>query len=478
MFAARWSASMAFARRGAAVLLGTLAFAMSAQAASGKDLLHQMDSSVVSLVQQVSPSVVQVLVSGYGEVEQHGHTDTALIGRQRSLGSGFIVDPEGYIITNAHVVEGAVRVRVVLFSSENSISPHATLRSKPTTMDARVLGVHAETDLALLKIEASGLPALPFGRYQDVRQGQLVFAFGSPEGLANSVTSGVVSSIARQADPDRPMVYIQTDAPINPGNSGGPLVDVDGKVVGINTYILTEGGGNEGIGFAIPSSVVRRIYGQLRKQGHVHREEIGAAVQTITPTMASGLGLPQDYGVIVSDVVPKGPADAAGLKVKDVILTLDKRPVINVPQFAAAFQWREEPAPLELEVLRGGEKIPLEIEVVERRGEMDRLADSLDPVKDLVPSLGIIGVQIDAKISALVPDLRMASGVIVAARTAFGATVDSGLETGDVIHELNGVTIISLETLSAGIKQIKPGDPVVLQIERDGQLQYLAFEME
>ena len=478
MFAARWSASMAFARRGAAVLLGTLAFAMSAQAASGKDLLHQMDSSVVSLVQQVSPSVVQVLVSGYGEVEQHGHTDTALIGRQRSLGSGFIVDPEGYIITNAHVVEGAVRVRVVLFSSENSISPHATLRSKPTTMDARVLGVHAETDLALLKIEASGLPALPFGRYQDVRQGQLVFAFGSPEGLANSVTSGVVSSIARQADPDRPMVYIQTDAPINPGNSGGPLVDVDGKVVGINTYILTEGGGNEGIGFAIPSSVVRRIYGQLRKQGHVHREEIGAAVQTITPTMASGLGLPQDYGVIVSDVVPKGPADAAGLKVKDVILTLDKRPVINVPQFAAAFQWREEPAPLELEVLRGGEKIPLEIEVVERRGEMDRLADSLDPVKDLVPSLGIIGVQIDAKISALVPDLRMASGVIVAARTAFGATVDSGLETGDVIHELNGVAIISLETLSAGIKQIKPGDPVVLQIERDGQLQYLAFEME
>jgi serine protease Do len=476
MFVARRGPSIAVA--GSVVLMGTLAFTLSTQPASGKDLLHQMDSSVVSLVQQVSPSVVQVLVSGYGEVEQHGHTDTALIGRQRSLGSGFIVDPEGYIITNAHVVEGAVRVRVVLFSSENSISPHATLRSKPTTMDARVLGVHAETDLALLKIEASGLPALPFGRYQDVRQGQLVFAFGSPEGLANSVTSGVVSSIARQPDPDRPMVYIQTDAPINPGNSGGPLVDVDGKVVGINTYILTEGGGNEGIGFAIPSSVVRRIYGQLRKQGHVHREEIGAAVQTITPTMAGGLGLPQDYGVIVSDVVPKGPADAAGLKVKDVILTLDKRPVINVPQFAAAFQWREEPAPLELEVLRGGEKIPLEIQVVERRGEMDRLADSLDPVKDLVPSLGIIGVQIDAKISALVPDLRMASGVIVAARTAFGATVDSGLETGDVIHELNGVTIISLETLSADIKQIKPGDPVVLQIERDGQLQYLAFEIE
>ena len=176
--------------------------------------------------------------------------------------------------------------------------------------------------------------------------------------------------------------------------------------------------------------------------------------------------------------MPKGPADGAGLKVKDVILTLDKRPVINVPQFAAAFQWREDPAPLQLEVVRAGEKVSLQIPVVERRGDMDRLADSLDPVKDLVPQLGILGVQIDSKISALVPDLRMGSGVIVAARTAFGATVDSGLETGDVIHELNGVTIITLDTLSTGIRQIKPGDPVVLQIERDSQLQYLAFEME
>jgi serine protease Do len=455
-----------------------MALALPAQPASGTDLLHQFDSSVETLVHQVSPAVVQVLVTGYGTVEQHGQTNTALIGRQRSLGSGVIVDPEGYIITNAHVVQGAVRVRVVLFSSENSGSPHATMRSKPTTMDARVLGVEANADLALLKIEASGLPSLPFGRYQDVHQGQIVFAFGSPEGLGNSVTMGVVSSVARQPDPDRPMVYIQTDAPINPGNSGGPLVDIDGKVVGINTFILTQGGGNEGLGFAIPSGVVRRIYQQLRKNGHVHREEIGAAVQTITPTLAAGLGLQQDYGVIVSDVTPGGPADGAGLKVQDIILTLNGKPVINVPQFDAAFQLREAPAPLHVEVVRALEKIPLEIPVVERRDDMDRLADSLDPAKDLVPHLGILGVQIDSRISALVPDLRMASGVIVAARTAFGASADSGLVTGDVIHAMNGTTIISLEALSTAIQRVKPGDPVVLQIERDGQLQYLAFEME
>jgi serine protease Do len=345
-------------------------------------------------------------------------------------------------------------------------------------MNARILGVHTDTDLALLKIEASGLPSLPFGRYQDVRQGQMVFAFGSPEGLGNSVTRGVVSSIARQPDLDRPMVYIQTDAPINPGNSGGPLVDIEGRVVGINTFILTEGGGNEGLGFAIPSGVVRRIYQQLRKQGHVHRQVIGAAVQTITPTLAAGLGLPQDYGVIVSDVTPGGPAEGAGLKAQDVVLTLDGQPVMNVPQFDAAFQFRMDPVPLHLAVLRSSEKISLEIPVVEQQDDLDRLADSLDPVKDLVPQLGILGVQIDRRISAMVPDLRMASGVIVAARTTFGASVDSGLETGDVIHALNGANIISLEALSAGVKQLKPGDPVVLQIERDGQLQYLAFEME
>jgi serine protease Do len=459
-------------------LLGTLAVALNVQAQSGTDFLHQFDSSVESLVHQVSPAVVQILVTGYGAVEQHGQTNTALIGRQRTLGSGVIVDPDGYIITNAHVVQGAVRVRMVMFSAENSSSPHATLRSKPTTMDARVLGVETNADLALLKVEASGLPSLPFGRYQDVHQGQVVFAFGSPEGLGNSVTMGVVSSVARQPDPDRPLVFIQTDAPINPGNSGGPLVDIDGKVVGINTFILTQGGGNEGLGFAIPSSVVRRIYQQLRQHGHVHHEVIGAAVQTITPTLAAGLGLQQDYGVIVSDVTPGGSADGAGLKVQDIILTLDGKPLINVPQFDAAFQLREAPAPLKLEVVRASQKIPLEVPVVEQRDDMDRLADSLDPAKDLVPQLGILGVQIDSRISAMVPDLRMASGVIVAARTAFGASTDSGLETGDVIHAMNGSTIISLEALNAAIQQVKPGDPVVLQIERDGKLHYLAFEME
>src|SRR5205823_10427374 len=162
------------------------------------------------------------------------------------------------------------------------------------TVEARIIGSDPEIDLALLKIEVKGLQTLPIGDYSKLRQGEVVFAFGSPEGLQDSVTMGVVSAAARQPDPDSPMVFIQTDAPINPGSSGGPLVNVDGELVGINTFILTEGGGNEGLGFAIPSATIAFAYPQLRKYGHVHRGETGLALQAITPGLAAGLKLPTE----------------------------------------------------------------------------------------------------------------------------------------------------------------------------------------
>jgi serine protease Do len=289
---------------------------------------------------------------------------------------------------------------------------------------------------------------------------------------------GVISSVARQPDPERPMVYIQTDAPINPGNSGGPLVDIEGRLVGINTFILTQGGGNEGIGFAIPSMVVHYVYVQLRDHGHVHRGSIGASVQDITPTLAAGLGLPRDQGLVVSDVIPGGPAEGAGLKIGDIILTLNGRTVTSMPQFEANFMLRVNPAPLKVEVLRGSGNVSLEIPVVEQKDEMDRLADSLDPRKSLVPKLGILGVEIDRRLAEMIPNLRMGSGVIVAARTTWAASIELGLMTGDVIHSLNGVPIISLEALRSGILRLQPDEAAVLQIERDGRLQFLAFEME
>jgi serine protease Do len=441
------------------------------------DILRQLSDSFEALARRVSPAVVQILVTGFGPVEDGEGTNTALIGKQHITGSGVIVDASGYIITNAHVVEAAQRVRVIIPSRTASGSPRSTTRPPAPAIDARIIGLDKDIDLALLKVEAEGLRALPLGNYAALRKGQVVLAFGSPEGLENSVTMGVISSVARQPDPNRPMVYIQTDAPINPGNSGGPLVDVEGNIVGINTFILTKGGGSEGLGFAIPSTVVKFAYPQLRKYGHVHRGEIGINVQTVTPALAAGLGLAQDHGVIVSDIAPGGPADSAGLKIQDVIRAVDGRSVESLPQFGAIMYLRQGGEAVKFDVIRGSERLVLEVQVAERQDEVHRVAD-LDPEGNLISKLGIVGVAINKNISEALPGLRMASGVIVAARAAYAATVETGLQSGDIIHALNGIDIISLDGLRQALDKLKIGDPVVLQIERQGTLMYLVFDME
>ena len=238
-------------------------------------------------------------------------------------------------MTNYHVVKGSDRVRVVLTpSSAQESQPEALLKSRGRILPARIVGFSKAIDIAILKVEATRLPTLPIGRYEHVQKGQIVLAFGSPEGLENSVTLGLVSSVLRQVDPDDPMVYIQTDAAINPGNSGGPLVDVDGNVVGIDTFIYSNSGGSEGVGFAIPSGIVRYAYEQIRQYGRVRRRTIGADLQSLTRDMAQGLGLSNDAGVIVSDVLPGGPAEHAGLRIQDVIVGINGMRVDNVPLFA------------------------------------------------------------------------------------------------------------------------------------------------
>jgi serine protease Do len=345
-------------------------------------------------------------------------------------------------------------------------------------MDARIVGQSSEIDLAVLKIKAQGLPALPIGNYSNLRQGEMVLAFGSPGGLQNSVTMGVVSAVARQPDPDNPMVYIQTDAPINPGNSGGPLVNVDGELVGINTFILSQSGGNEGLGFAIPSGVVAVAYPQLRKFGHLHRGEIGIHVQSITPSLAAGLGLAMDQGVIVSDVLPGSPAEMAGLKVQDIILSLDDKPVGSLPVFGLYMLMSRAGDRMKIRVLRGGEEMQLEVPVAQQPHSVDLLPGLVDPEKNLVSKLGVLGIEIDKKISQMLPGLRQPSGVIVAAKVAGFGGEENSLAVGDVIHALNGMTVISLDFLRSTLDGIKPGSPVVLQIEREGILMYTSFRMD
>jgi serine protease Do len=451
--------------------------ATAARPAEPAPVLQQLNSAIEQLTARISPAVVQILVTGYGPVDE-GRGQTALISREHAIGSGVVVDSNGYIITNAHVVLGAQQIHVALpLPSVNHPDQIAPV-GKQRVVEARLVGLHKETDLALLKIEQTGLPTLALGSRRAVHQGQLVFAFGSPEGLENSVTMGVVSSVARQADPNRPLVYIQTDAPINPGNSGGPLVDADGYVIGINTFILSEAGGSEGLGFAIPARIVRFVYESLRKYGHVHRIEVEAGAQTITPTLARGLGLAQNWGVIIDDVTPGGPADAGGLKVGDIVISADGRMIGTLPAFTSALYLHPLDQSLKLEILRGTERKTLIIAALEMKDSMDSLSELASSENNLVPQLGILALDLNDNLRSMLGTLRNPSGVVVVARVADFMSSATGLQTGDVIHSVNRTPIDSLSALREALKQIKPRDPVVLQVERGGGLQWLAFDLE
>jgi len=446
------------------------------ESASANASLVQLNNALEGLAARVSPAVVQILVTGYGPIHEENRTQTALIVRQHAVGSGVIVDPSGYIITNSHVVEGAQSIRVALPLPNDSGRPVPV--GKRHILEARLVGVHKETDLALLKIDETNLSTLPLLTQQRPRVGQLVFAIGSPEGLQNSVTMGVVSAVARQPDPTKAMTYIQTDAPINPGNSGGPLVDMNGSVVGINTFILSEGGGSEGLGFAIPARIVDFVYHSLRKYGHVHRVEIGAEAQEITPTMADGLHLAQRWGVIIADVKPDGPAASAGLQVQDIVLSADDRRIDTLPALASALYLHRLDQVLKLEILRGDSKKILYVPAVEERDPMDQLFDAADPEKSLIPRFGILATDLTPELRSQLGSLRIASGVIVLGRAADLITPDTGLQTGDLIHSLNTTPITSMDALRSVVRNLKTGDPVVLQVERSDGLTYLSFEME
>jgi serine protease Do len=447
-----------------------------AKSSEAPDVLVQLNGALEGLAAKVSPAVVQILVTGYGPLKEEDRSQTAFIVRQHAVGSGVIVDPNGYIMTNAHVVEGAQRIRVAL--PLNGDSTGQAPLGKRQILEARLIGQHKDTDLALLKVDETNLPTLPLVSRERPRVGQLVFAIGSPEGLQNSVTMGVVSALARQADPAKALTYIQTDAPINPGNSGGPLVDMNGAVVGINTFILSQGGGSEGLGFAIPARVVDFVYHSLRKYGHVHRVEIGAGVQEITPVLAEGLHLPQRWGVMVVDVTPDGPAAAAGVQIQDIIFSADDRRIETLPSLTAALYLHRLDEAVKFEILRGTERKTIYVPAIERHDSMDKLLDAVDPENSLIQRLGVLAIDLTTDLASHLGALRIPSGVIVVGRAADLIMPDTGLQAGDIIHQINLTPIDSVATLRTAVRTLKTGDAVVLQVERDGGLTYVSFEME
>lgn len=435
--------------------------------------LLALDEDLQVLAEHVGPAVVTIEVSGLTTVQDPNTRQTTYIAQEQGVGSGIVVDPAGYILTNAHVVEHATSVSVLVFRHRNRLPGG---REDAQRFVARIVGRDTLTDIALLKVEATDLPALQLADSDQVHVGQLALAFGSPLGLENTVTMGVVSATQRQLNTSTPVVYLQTDAAINPGNSGGPLVDIRGEVIGMNTMIVSQSGGSEGVGFSIPSNMIRFIYEQLRQQGHVRRGAIGISAREITPTLANGLGLAQQTGIILEDVVPASSADHSGLRPGDVLLGVDGK-LFEDPRALSVLLFQKKIGDtLAFKIQRGAQVLSVTVPVTERERDPESILDPTQSADNIIPKLGIVGIQITNSVAQLIPETRNPGGILVTALTAGGNASLFGLQPGDVLHLLNRTPLDSLETLRKLLAGLKPGDPVVFTMERNGQLDYIAFD--
>ncbi len=437
--------------------------------------LGALSTSFEDLAATVSPAVVQIFASGLS-IRRGANARESVVSRQRASGSGVIVDPSGYIVTNAHVVSGATDVLVSIAEAVGDEFGRSILKPQLPLLRARVVGSDPETDIAVLKVERDGLPFVPFGDSDVLQQGELVFAFGSPLGLENSVSMGVVSSVARQLEPEATMIYIQTDAAVNPGNSGGALVDARGRLVGINTLILSRSGGSEGLGFAAPANIVRAVYEQIRESGRVTRGSIGVRTQTVTPMLATGLGLPRQWGVILSDVQPGSPAAQAGLRPGDMLLRLDGKLMENARQFDVNLYRYPPGQQVTLELLRDGAPLALQVTVGQRFEFEDPFAAALSSDRNLIQELGIFAVDL-SRVLHLVPNPRSRRGVVVAAFTQNSLGTESPFRIGDAILALNGQPVADVEGLKLALAGFQQGDALVFHVQRSGHLRYVAVEV-
>ena len=440
------------------------------------DPLTAFKKALERVVAKVEPAVVQIEVVAQPQPEGNdedndGSHPEAKIKSESALGSGVIVDPAGYIVTNSHVVEGATSLTVILDKNARRW-PKETAQG--LSLPARLIADFKEADLAVIKVDAEGLPTIPISMNEDLRQGQLVIALGSPEGLQNSVSIGVVSSSNRQVSPDSHMSYVQTDAAINPGHSGGPLVDIKGNLVGINSFFFTEGGGSDGMGFAIPGPFVQFFYKSVRQYGHMPRGDLGIKVQGITHTIAAGLRLSREMGVIVADVIPGTPAEQLGIKAGDIVASLDEQPIENVPQYFEKMYHTTVGKKVAVVILRRSEWLRLEVPILDAATNDERTEPSPSPKMNLVPKLGMLCSELAAG-PRLGINLRSRSGVFVEAK-AVGSGSQTSLRAGDVIRSVNQTEISSVGELRS-ILDKAAGTSIVLQIERKGQFLYLPLNV-
>ena len=385
--------------------------------------------------------------------------------RQYGQGSGVIVSSDGYIITNNHVVAEAVDVEVLL-ADRRQFKGH-------------VVATDPKTDVAVVKIEASGLPTVPWGDSSRLTVGDFVLAIGNPLGLNQTVTFGIVSAVGRAdvgvADYED---FIQTDAPINPGNSGGALVNVKGELVGINTAIASMTGGSVGVGFAVPSNMARAAMQSLLKTGRVVRGFLGANTQDVTPPLSKIFRLTEVKGVIITDIFPKGSAEKAGLRRGDVVLRFDGRDVVDSGRLRNVIALAPIGSRHKLDVVRDYKPLQVELVIQEAPRERTKRAAAAAQGVSLGHPLGGLLVEEVNPIVARQLGLTSATGVVVTAVEEGSLAEAAGISMGDLILEVNRKPVPDLEAYQRLVEPIKPKDLTLLLISRQGTLLYVPIEGE
>jgi serine protease Do len=473
-------------------------------AADGKNITQEVQNapavalpSLAPLVQRVSPAVVtisaqmtneaQAQPSDFGSEGSSDQPSSSLDQMLRrffenhgmppqsghevmALGSGFIIDPSGYIVTNQHVVGTSDKITVVLQDN----SKH----------QAKVIGRDEKTDLALLKIDAPDkLPFVAWGDSDKMKVGDWVVAVGNPFGLGGSVTAGIISALGRNIHEGPYDDFIQIDAPINRGNSGGPTFDLSGQIIGINTAIYSPSGGSVGIGFAIPSNVAKPIIAQLRESGHVVRGWLGVAIQSITPAIAKSLGLNADQpgGALVATVTPNSPAAKAGLKQGDVIVSANGEPIKNVNDLPRRVAMMQPGQKLELGVRRGGNDVKLATQVGEMPDKEQALANpnALEPQKQepKTSSLGLELSSIDPAVRRHFQIPRDVDGVVVSRIAGDSPLAELGLEAGDVVQSIDQQPVTSPQQAAKLLKDASGKGNVLLLLNRHGSSQFVGLSI-
>ncbi len=463
------------------------------QAASPKPdqtLIKQLSSAFEYAASRVSPAVVPIFAESvvnvpnnpYGVPDDEfrqffgddlfrrffGQPRTPSQQTVRSLGSGVIVSEDGFILTNNHVVAKAKKLSVTVGERQNQ-----------KVYSARVVGADPGTDLAVIKIEAKGLPFAELGDSSQVRVGEWVIAVGNPFQLMHTVTAGIISASGRSsvglADYED---FFQTDASINPGNSGGALADLDGRVIGINTAIETPSGGNIGIGFAIPINMAKQVMPQLMSKGKVLRAYLDVQLQPITQDMAKALKLKSQAGALVASVGPGGPADKAGLKQGDVVIALNGQPVSDINELRDRISRMAPGTTVTLTVLRGGKEMDIKPVLEERPANIEAQPAPEQEQKPL--SSEKLGISVQTLTPGLAGQLgyRGDQGVVITDVISGSSADDAGLQRGDLIKEVDRTPIKTAEQFQAAMKNLKVGDTVALFVRRGQNTYYVAVTVQ